>query len=196
MPSAGSAVFERRHQERFLLYGTERSDLQNWLFAQIVYIRNEDTAIHSQSLAENLINLVGIMMDGKTALAYNDGRIVVSICSLDDLLHVRRKNGMLTYYLIINKTAGTIGRDVAVDKVLYLPEIIDNQLRATRRNIHLYPLLLGLLQSIYRALRNPVGFETHQSAINIEEQSLHLFILFLIHISYNNFPFIIIMLYI
>ena len=34
MPSAGSAVFERRHQERFLLYGAERSDLQDGLIAQ------------------------------------------------------------------------------------------------------------------------------------------------------------------
>ena len=135
-------------------------------------------------------------MDGKTALAYHDGRIVVSISSIDDLLHIRRKDGMLTHHRILDKTAGTIGSDVTVDEMLYLTKIIDNLLWATCRNINLYPILLCLFQGIYRALRNSVGFETHQSAINIEEQSLHLFILFLIHISYNNFPYIIIMLYI
>ena len=36
------------------------------LIAQSIYIRDEDTAIYSQSLAEDFINLVGIMMNGKT----------------------------------------------------------------------------------------------------------------------------------
>lgn len=41
MPSAGSAAFERRHQERFLLYGAERSDLQDGLIAQTIEIGNK-----------------------------------------------------------------------------------------------------------------------------------------------------------
>ena len=80
------------------------------------------------------------MMNGKTALAYHDGRIVVSISSLDDFLHVRRKDGVLAHQCILHKAAGTIGCDVTIDEMLYLTEVIDNLLRASRRNIHLYPI--------------------------------------------------------
>ena len=184
MPSAGSAVFERRHQERFLLYGAERSDLQDGLIAQSTYIRDEDTAIYSQSLAEDFINLVGIMMNGKTALTYHDGRIVVSISSLDDFLHIRRKDGVLAHQCILHKAAGTIGCDVTIDEMLYLTEVIDDLLGASRRNIHLYPILLSLFQSIHSTLRNPVGLETHQRAVDVEKQCfyllIHKYILFLI----------------
>ena len=124
VPSAGSAVFERRHQERFLLYGAERSDLQDGLIAQTIEIGNKNAAIHSQSLAEDFINLVGIMMNSKTALAYHDGRIVVSISSLDDFLHIRRKDGVLAHQRILHKAAGTIGCDVTIDEMLYLTEVM------------------------------------------------------------------------
>ncbi len=65
------------------------------------------------------------MMNGKTTLAYHDGRIVVSISSLDDLLHVRRKDGVLAHQCILHKAAGTIGCDVTIDEMLYLTEVID-----------------------------------------------------------------------
>ena len=43
-------------------------------------------------------------------------------------------------------------------------------------DIHLYPIFLSLLQGIYRALRNLVGLETHQGAVNIKKQCFYLLI--------------------
>ena len=124
------------------------------------------------------------MMNGKTALTYHDGRIVVSISSLDDFLHIRRKDGVLAHQCILHKAAGTIGCDVTIDEMLYLTEVIDDLLGASRRNIHLYPILLSLFQSIHSTLRNPVGLETHQRAVDVEKQCfyllIHKYILFLI----------------
>ena len=116
------------------------------------------------------------MMNGKIALAYHDGRIVISISSLDDFLHIRRQDGMLAHQGILHKAAGTIGSDVTIDKMLYLPQVVDDLLGASRRNIHLYPILLSLFQGVHCALRNPVGLETHQRAVDVEKQCFYLLI--------------------
>ena len=176
MPSARRTVAERRHQERLLLYRTERSNLQNLLISQFIHIGEEDFAIHSQSLGKDFINLVGIMMDGEMMLSHYDCRIIITVGSLDNRLHIFRKDGVLAHHLIAYKAAGTIGGDVTVDEMFYLTEIIDDELRTAGRNIHLHPILLCLLQSIYRALRNPVGRETHQGAVYIEKQCFYLLI--------------------
>ena len=80
------------------------------------------------------------------------------------------------HHLIAYKTAGSIGGDVTVDEMFYLTEVVDDELRTTGRNIHLYPILLSLLQGIYRALRNLVSFETHKGAVNIKKQCFYLLI--------------------
>ena len=176
MPPARSAVAERRHQERLLLYRTERSNLQNLLISQFIHIGQEDFTIHPQSLGKDFINLVGIMMDSEMMLSYDDCRIIITVGCLDNLLYIFRKDGVLAHHLIAYKTAGSIGGDVTVDEMFYLTEVSNEELRTTGRNIHLYPILLSLLQGIYRTLRNLVGLETHQGAVNIEKQCFYLLI--------------------
>ena len=109
------------------------------------------------------------MMNGKMMLSHYDCRIIITVGSLDNRLHIFRKDGVLAHHLIAYKAAGTIGGDVTVDEMFYLTEVIDDELRTAGRNIHLHPILLSLLQGIYRALRNPVGRETHQGAVNIKK---------------------------
>ena len=119
MPSAGSTIFERRHQERLLLYRTERSNLQNLLISQFIHIGQEDFTIHPQSLGKDFINLVSIMMDSEMMLSYDDCRIIITVGSLDNLLYIFRKDGVLAHHLIAYKTAGSIGGDVTVDEMFY-----------------------------------------------------------------------------
>lgn len=52
MPSARGAVAKRRHQERLLLYRTERSNLQNLLISQFIHIGQEDFTIPPSPLAK------------------------------------------------------------------------------------------------------------------------------------------------
>ena len=116
------------------------------------------------------------MMDSEMMLSYDDCRIIITVGCLDNLLYIFRKDGVLAHHLIAYKTAGSIGGDVTVDEMFYLTEVVDDELRTTGRNIHLYPILLSLLQGIYRALRNLVSFETHQGAVNIKKQCFYLLI--------------------
>lgn len=83
MPSARGAVAERRHQERLLLYRTERSNLQYLLISKFIHIGQEDFTIHPQSLGKDFINLVSIMMDSEMMLSYDDCRIIITVgCSI------------------------------------------------------------------------------------------------------------------
>ena len=53
--------------------------------------------------------------------------------------------------LPLKTDVAALGCDVTIDEMLYLTEVINDLLGASRRNIHLYPILLSLRSKSLRA---------------------------------------------
>ena len=60
-------------------------------------------------------------------------------------------------------------RDVSVDEMLYLPEVVDERQWAACGNVYLDALSLGLIQCINSRLWYFVGLETDEGTVNIEK---------------------------
>ena len=114
----------RRHQECLLFYRTERSNLQNLLISQFIHIQSgrfqNPLPVPWQRFHKPRQYNDGARDD---ALTYDDCRIIITVGSLDNLLYIFRKDGVLAHLVAAYKTAGSIGGDVTVDEMFYLTEV-------------------------------------------------------------------------
>ena len=77
-----------------------------------------------------------------------------------------------SHSLFPNEAEGAVSRHISVDKMLYRPEIGDDDGRSTCGNKYLVTISLCLCQCQNGRRRYLMGFKTHQRTVNIKKQGV------------------------
>ena len=84
-------------------------------------------------------------------------------------------NGLAAHHLVAHEAQGSVGGDVAVDKLVDGPQVGDNDRWAPRGNIHPRTIGFGLGQGTDGRGGNLVGLEADQRAVDVEKQCVFLY---------------------
>ena len=169
MPAARDALRHTRHQHRLVVGREEGRQLQDVLLEHDVERRGLVEVLYGEHLAEDAVDVTPGVNDCHVLTSHDDEAVAPLLAVLHAGHHVVLGNGLARDHLVAHIAQRAVGGDVAVDEVLNSAQIVDDERRTTRGNIHPRTIGLSLCQREDSRCWNLVRLETHQRAVNVEE---------------------------